>query len=255
MKIEQLIEEYGSYIYNYALKLACHPVDAEDIAQDTFIKAWKNLEGLQSDYAVKAWLTKICYNEFLMKIRQSGRRKEELVEEYAHLEAEGRILSDDFPDPMDEVLVEEEIRELQNGCFLAMVRKLTLNQRIAFSLVDMYGMKIEEVAQILETSVLAAKGLLHRGRMNIDSFFADHCNLMDINNPCSCKAWIEFSKKRNNLQKQTKKLIDTLNYKEKNYQFNSEIRNKIKYLYRNMPEKKPSDEWYQHVIKDLGRFS
>jgi len=249
MNIDQIVQDYGRYIYNYALKLTCHPVDAEDLAQETFIKAWENLGSLKSEYALKKWLSTICYNQFLMKIRQKSRGKEELLENYEILEQEGIIINNSFPNPVDEVLVEEEIKELQNGCFLAMVRKLTLNQRIVFSLVDMYGMGVEDVSGLLETSVLATKGLLFRARMNIDSFFADHCNILNINNPCSCKAWITFSSNRNNLQSQTKKLIDTLNYKEKNYQFDIAVRNKIQYLYANMPDKKPSDDWYTRVLQ------
>ena len=251
MNINQIIQDYGKYIYNYALKLTCHPADAEDIAQETFIKAWENLDGLKSEQALKKWLVTICYNQFLMKIRQKGIRQEELIEDFQLLEQEGMMINDNFPNPVDEVLIEEEIQNLQNGCFLAMVRKLTLNQRIVFSLVDMYGMRVEDVAQILGTSVLATKGLLFRARMNIDSFFADHCNILNINNPCSCKAWITFSMNRNSLQNKTKEIIDTLNYMEKNYRFNLEVRNKLKYLYANMPDKKPSAEWYLKVIESL----
>jgi len=251
IKIDQIIQDYGRYIYNYALKLTCHPTDAEDLAQETFIKAWKNLDGLKSELAIKKWLSTICYNQFLMKIRQKSSRIDELLEELQMLEQEGMMLNDSFPNPEDEVMVEDEIKEMQNGCFLAMVRKLTLNQRIVFSLVDMYGMRVEDVAQILGTSVLATKGLLFRARMNIDSFFADHCNILNINNPCSCKAWITFSMNRNSLQNKTKEIIDTLNYKEKNYRFNLEVRNKLKYLYANMPDKKPSAEWYLKVIESL----
>ncbi|SEW20838.1 RNA polymerase sigma factor [[Clostridium] fimetarium] len=251
LEIDQIIQDYGRYIYNYALKLTCHPADAEDLAQETFIQAWKNLDGLKSELAIKKWLITICYNQFLMKIRQKSSRIEELSEDFQMLEQEGFMLNDSSSNPVDEVLVEEEIKELQNGCFLAMVRKLTLNQRIVFSLVDMYGMRLEDVAQILGTSILATKGLLFRARMNIDSFFADHCNILNMNNPCSCKAWITFSSNRNNLQLQTKKLIETLNYKEKNYRFDLEVRNKIKFLYSNMPDKKPSEDWYIRVLQSL----
>jgi len=251
MNINQIIQDYGKYIYNYALKLTCHPADAEDIAQETFIKAWENLDGLKSEQALKKWLVTICYNQFLMKIRQKGIRQEELIEDFQLLEQEGMMINDNFPNPVDEVLIEEEIQNLQNGCFLAMVRKLTLNQRIVFSLVDMYGMHVEDVSQILETSISATKGLLFRARMNIDSFFSDHCNILNMNNPCSCKAWITFSSNRNNLQRQAKVIVDTLNYKEKSYQFDLEVRNKIKFLYANMPDKKPSEEWYQRVLQSL----
>lgn len=251
MRIEDLFQEYGGYIYNYALKLSCHPADAEDIAQETFIQAWKGLDRLQSEGAVKKWLVRICYNQFLMKLRVTGRRKEELTEEYDLLEQEGRLLAEGSATPEEEVIVAENIRELQNGCFLAMVRKLTLNQRIVFSLVDMFGMKIEDAAILLDTSVLAAKGLLHRARMNIDSFFADHCSLIGNGNPCRCIAWIEFYQNRDKLQQETKKLIDALDYREKDYRFRADVRSKISKLYASMPDKKPSDEWYRKVLESF----
>lgn len=85
--------------------------------------------------------------------------------------------------------------------------------------------------------------------MNIDSFFANHCDLIKEENPCSCKAWIEFSNNRSNLQKSTKKLIEKLDFTKEGYVFDEEVRKKILYLYRNMPDKKPSDEWYKKVLK------
>ncbi len=251
MQIEQLIREYGAGLYHYALRLSCHPKDAEDLVQETFLNAWRHLEELREERAAKQWLNKICYHQFLMKLRRTGRYQEELVEEFEQLEREGAALREVYPGPEEEVLVEEEIRELQNGCFLAMVRKLTLNQRIVFSLVDMYGMRVEDTAEILGTSVSAAKGLLHRARMNIDSFFSDHCNLLDRNNPCSCKAWIEFAQNRDKLQNRTKELLEALDYREKDYRFDPEVRKKIYYLYANMPMKKPEEEWYQGVINAL----
>ncbi len=251
MRIEELVHEYGAYIYNYALKLSCHPTDAEDIAQETFIQAWKKLESLQSEEAVKKWLKSICYHQFLMRIRKMGRHLEELVDEYELLEQEASLSKEIFPSPELEVVVAEEVRELQNGCFLAMVRKLTLNQRITFSLVDMYGMKIDDVAAILDTSVSAAKGLLYRARMNLDSFFSDHCEFIRKDNPCSCKAWIDFFQNRDKLQQQTKKLTEAIDYREKNYLYNGEVRNRVRYLYLNMPDKKPGDDWYKRVIMAL----
>jgi RNA polymerase sigma-70 factor (ECF subfamily) len=173
------------------------------------------------------------------------------VDDWEQLEIEGGFLQDYLPQPEDEVIVSEEIRDLQNGCFLAMVRKLTLNQRIAFSLVDMYGMKIEAVADILQISVSAAKGLLFRARMNIDSFFTDHCELINEKNPCSCKAWIKFSSQRNNLQNNAKKLIEKLDFKKNEYVFDESVRKKIAYLYINMPDRKPSDDWYINVLNIL----
>ena len=250
MEIEILLNSYGTYIYNYALKLSCHPTTAEDLAQETFIKAWENLEQLQNPDAIKSWLRKICLNIFLMKARKENKYTEIPYEEIDALAKEGYLLTDSSPSPEDEILVEEAIRDLQNGCFLAMARRLTLHQRIAFSLTDMFGLPLDEVAPLIGVSTQAAKGLLYRARMNLDSFFDNHCNLIDTANPCSCQAWIAFSKSRNNLQKEAKEhhLVTSLDYTQSNYTFNVGVRNKINYLYQNMPNKKPSSEWYQNVI-------
>lgn len=255
MDIELLINTYGTYIFNYALKLSCDPHVAEDLAQQTFINAWLKIQTLENANAIKAWLRKICFNNFLMNQRKSNAYCELLYEDIDFLEKEGHLLTDNNPKPEDEVIVEEAIRDLQNGCFLAMVRRLTLNQRITFSLIDMFGLSLDEVSEIIGISKSATKGLLYRAHMNLDSFFADHCNLLDTNNPCSCKAWIEFSKTRNNLQHNSNKhkLITKLDYTQTNYTFNNEVRGKINFLYKSMPDKKPSKEWYEEVINTINK--
>lgn len=155
------------------------------------------------------------------------KRKEkqvDLLENMEVLEQEGTLLREVSLMPEDEVIVAEEVKNLQNGCFLAMVRRLSLNQRITFSLVDMFGLDIEYVAEVLGISKGVAKGLLYRARMNIDYFFADHCAILYEKNPCSCQAWIAFSTKRAGMQKQAKKLVNKLDYKEKNYVYREEVR-------------------------------
>lgn len=254
MKVEELISNYGKYTYNYALKLTCHPNAAEDLCQETFIIAWQKIDTLKNPNAIKAWLRKICFNKFLMNERKKNHNLEQFFyNELEQLEKEGKLYTNSAVKPEDEVIVKESISELQNGCFLAMARRLTLTQRIAFSLVDMFGLSLEEVSEILNISKGAVKGLLYRAHMNLDSFFYNHCNLLDVNNPCSCEAWMKFYNKRENLQNkmQQKKLIKTLNYKEKNYIFNPNVREKINYLYKNIPDKKPSDSWYEGIIETL----
>lgn len=251
MKILDVYENYYKYIFNYALKLTCHPEDALDLTQDTFLKAMEKLDTLKSEQALASWLRTICFHEFINKTKTNPRKY--LVESYDwdKLEHEGYLLTDITPQPEDEVIVAEEIRDLQNGCFLAMVRKLTLNQRITFSLIDMYGLPMEYVAKLLDISIGATKGLLYRARMNIDSFFGEHCSIIYEKNPCSCKAWIEFSTNRSNLQCQSHKLMQKLDYTQKGYVYNEHVRKKVQYLYHHMPEKKPPTEWYQSVLTIL----
>lgn len=256
MDIEKIINIYGNYVFNYAVKLTCNPSVAEDLAQETFINAWQKIDTLEDTNLIKAWLRKICFNNFLMRERKNKNYSELLYEDIKLLENEGELLSNIIPKPEEEVIVEETIRELQNGCFLAMVRRLTLHQRIAFSLIDMFGLSLDEVSEIIGISQSATKGLRYRAHMNLNSFFSNHCNLLDINNPCSCKAWIEFSRNRDNLQNEANKhkLIEKLDYTKSNYTFNNEVRSKINFLYKNMPDRKPSKEWYEEVINVINKI-
>ncbi|MFA9378731.1 MAG: RNA polymerase sigma factor [Lachnotalea sp.] len=251
MDIRDVYDNYYKYIYNYALKLTCHPEDALDVTQDTFMKAIEKLDTLEHENAIASWLRTICFHEFINKTKKEPNKY--LVEpaNWEILLEEDGFITNPLVLPEDEIIVEEEIRELQNGCFLAMVRRLTLNQRITFSLVDMYGLPIEFVASMLEINKGAAKGLLYRARMNIDSFFADHCSIIYEKNPCSCKAWISFSLNRSNLQNQANQLMKALDYKSKNYAYNAEVRKRVLYLYSHMPEQKPSAEWYQNILTIL----
>lgn len=251
MDISQIYENYYQYIYNYALKLTCHPEDAMDLTQETFLKAMKNLDSLDSKNALSSWLRTICFHEFLNIAKKNENKYLVDIEDISDLETEynNRVFDTNIPEK--EVIVAEEIQQMQNGCFYAMVRKLSLNQRIAFSLIDMYGMKTSEVASLLNLSENATKALLHRARLNIDAFFSNHCDLLNEKNPCSCRAWINFSLSRAQNQKQTRKLIERLNYHDTDYTFDEDTRAKIKYLYANMPEWKPTDDWYQKVKKIL----
>lgn len=250
LNFEQIFREYNLYIYNYALKLVCNPQTAEDLTQQTFMTAFEKQNQLQEEGALKKWLTTICYRHFLMYLRSSGACMETPAD-MEEMEMLGASLPDAGPEPEEEVIVGEEISALQNGCFLAMVRRLTLRQRIAFSLVDMFGMSIADAAELLELSPNAMKGLLHRARLNLDSFFGNHCNLLDAKNPCSCQAWIRFRDNHEQNKKAMKISVEMLDYRKTGYKFDEHIRAKIYYLYRNMPDRKPSSEWYENVIANM----
>ncbi|WDV45122.1 RNA polymerase sigma factor [Clostridiaceae bacterium M8S5] len=253
MEFEKLYKEHSTYIYNYALKLSCNPHVAQELLQETYLNAYKNIKSLKNEQASKYWLRKICLNNFLMRVRKQKGKIELSYDELASLNKEGQSIkiSSREPSPEDEVIVDETIKDIQNGCFLAMVRRLTINQRITFSLIDMFGLKMQEVAEILGISRSAVKALLHRARMNLDDFFSRRCNLIKVDNPCNCKAWIDFTEHRNDIKNKVlkNKLVTKLDYKETNYVFDEEVRRKIAYLYNNMPEKKPPQEWYNNIIK------
>ncbi|MBP5284270.1 MAG: sigma-70 family RNA polymerase sigma factor [Treponema sp.] len=247
MNFDTIFQENYVYIYNFALKLSCHPQNAEDLTQQTFMTAYEKMDQLKEEKALRKWLTSICYRHFLIFLRKSAPVEETLAEIEA-LENMGAKLPELLPQPEEEVIVADEIKRLQNGCFMAMVRKLSLKQRIAFSLIDMFGMQTDYVAELLEVSPNALKGLLFRARMNLDSFFAGHCNLLDAKNPCSCAAWIAFRESHEENQLKMKETIAHLDYEKAGYRFDHKVRAKVQYLYSHLPEMKPRDDWFSKVI-------
>lgn len=246
MTIEKILQQYGDDIFNFAFKLSGKAEMAEDIAQETFIKAWKHLEELKDPAAVKKWLYTICVNEFRMALRKNTRQKVIYADNMEELEKDGELLVSLPESVIDEVQAKEDVIALRNGCFLAMTRKLSLNQRIAFSLIDMFGLSIKDTADILDLTPKAVKGLLYRARMNLDSFFQGHCYFLNTENPCHCEAWISFFKNRGVLQAAMQEKI--LDYKEKGYTFDPGTREKVAFYYQKMPDKVPDKEWYQNVI-------
>ncbi|WP_367881199.1 RNA polymerase sigma factor [uncultured Bacteroides sp.] len=247
--MNEIVETYSTYIYTIAYKLTGKMEQAEDIAQETFIKAWKHLDELKDQTALKQWLRTICVNEFRMSLRKDIRQKITYVDNIEELEKDGEFLVNPTEDVIEEVQASEDVISMRNGCFLAMSRKLSVNQRIVFSLIDMFGLSIQEVADILEITPKAVKGLLYRARMNIDSFFQSHCYFLNTENPCRCKAWAEFFQNRSELQSFMQDKI--LDYTEKGYEFDLEVRKKLSLYYQQIPDQMPRKEWYQRVISQF----
>jgi RNA polymerase sigma factor (sigma-70 family) len=242
-----LFRTYSLPLYRYALTLTCSPADAEDLAQEVWLKVCGS--SLREELAAWKWLRTICYREFVQTLRRRHVAEEPL--DALELELEAAALESEMAAPEEEVIVAEEIAAMQNGCFLAMVRHLTLQQRIAFSLSDMFGLPITDVAEMLEISIGAAKGLLFRARLNLDAFFSGHCGLLDAKNPCSCKAWQNFSGNREELRRRANESLGTLSAKDAGYRFDAETRGKIRYLYAHMPEQRPSESWFEDVLSAI----
>ncbi len=252
------IDEYKAqwnYIYNFAFKLTGNIHECEDLAQETIIKGWEKIDQLKNTNALKPWLRKICTNLFLMQIRKEKGYKELSYDQLIDLEKESPSLQfeSNTPQPDEELILDESIRELRNGCFQAMTLKLTLNQRIVFSLIEMFGLETHEVAERIGLSKSATKSLLHRARMNIDSFFAPKCNLINTRNPCSCQSYLDFSRMKEERKAEVRERITSFKFgeKPKNYLYNDEIRQRVRHIYTDMPENIPASAWYQSVVNTV----
>lgn len=249
--MELLLKQHAPNLFRYAYMLAHTQEKAEELVQLSFIKLWQKQDQIKDEQAIRAWLHTVCLNEYHMQMRKKTNSHIDELALLEELEQQGKLLQEDTIEILDELIAEEEVAELRNGCFHAMANKLTLQQRIAFSLVDMYGLSIHEAGLLLDVSDAALKGLLYRARMNLSSFFASHCPYISKHGTCRCVSWKSFVMEREHTQKQIKTVFSSLEFQELGYEEQDDIRKRLLYYYQRMPSILPSKQWYEKIMKIL----
>ena len=123
--------------------------DVDEAVQDTFLQAWRNLDRFRGDAAPYTWLYRIAVNEALMRRRRKTLPTSELQE--TTLAA------------ADDAFAAADARAF----LIERLRALPIEYRAAVVLRDLEGLSNEEVAEVLEISLAAAKSRIHRGRMRL----------------------------------------------------------------------------------------
>lgn len=160
----RLVEIYSPYIYRLALKMLVNPQDAEDILQETFIKAFRYLKGFDGRSSISTWLYRIATNEALMFLR---RKHPELVSIDEPIETE-----EGEQEPLEIVdwccLPEEELMSAEGRAYLdKAMTSLPYNLRVVFLLREIEGLSTQEVAEVLNLSESAVKTRLSRARFHL----------------------------------------------------------------------------------------
>ena len=159
-----LVEENSTKIYRLALKMVGNTQDAEDILQETFIKAFNNIQQFEGRSKISTWLYRIAVNEALMHLRG---RKGFMVEIDAGIDTNE---SDNLPRQIIDwcCLPEKELmnNETRNQINHA-ISTLSDSNRAAFLLRDVEGLSTREAAEILEITESALKVRLMRARLQL----------------------------------------------------------------------------------------
>ncbi len=162
----RLVEAYSGKIYNLALKMLNDPQDAEDVLQETFIKAYRALPSFEGRSKLSTWLYRIASNEALMLIRK---RRPEFILMMDKQESQAVDESLDEPEIVDWCcLPEKELLSTEAKQFLdEAIQKLSPSLRVVFILRDVEGMSIRETAESLGISEAAVKTRLLRARLRL----------------------------------------------------------------------------------------
>jgi RNA polymerase sigma-70 factor (ECF subfamily) len=160
-----LINQYDRHIYRLALNITGNQEDAEDVLQETFLKAYSNLGRFQGDSRFYTWLVRIAVNEALMKLRK--RRGASWVSLDEPVETNDRSLTpreiEDWADNPEQSYAKAELQDILNYA----VEKMEPQFRTVFMLRDVEEFSTEETAKMLGLSVPAVKSRLLRARLKL----------------------------------------------------------------------------------------
>jgi RNA polymerase sigma-70 factor (ECF subfamily) len=188
---EDLYKQYSRKIFNLAYRMSGNRHDADDITQETFIQAFKNLDKFKGESHVYTWLYTIARNNCLQFLK--NKKKSKFIEFEALIEK----CSSPFTDEISEEEKSAYITQVKDGCLSGLLRCLSLQQRLAFVLNVLLKFSSNEVAVIMDISENAARILVHRAKQNLKSFLCNNCSLYNSVNPCRCENLINFSLKQN----------------------------------------------------------
>lgn len=160
-------------LYGAALRMTRNPSDAEDLVQETFLKAYRGFHGFEDGTNLKAWLYRILTNTYINLYRARKRRPDEtdldevedlyLYRRLGGLEAAtaGRSAEDELLD----LFTEAEVKDALDG--------LPENFRLPVLLADVEGFAYKEIADILDIPVGTVMSRLHRGRKGLQRALYD----------------------------------------------------------------------------------
>jgi RNA polymerase sigma-70 factor (ECF subfamily) len=158
----ELVTQYERKIYRLALHITQNNEDAEDVLQETFLKAYSHLDTFQRNARFYTWIVRIAVNEALMRLRKrKGDRSVPLNEPLDTGEETVNREIAVWEDNPEELYSRQEYRRILDDA----VASLKPDFRVVFTLRDIEELTTEETAETLGISIPAVKSRLLRARL------------------------------------------------------------------------------------------
>ncbi|KZK73863.1 MAG: RNA polymerase subunit sigma [Pelodictyon luteolum] len=147
-------------LYNYALHLTMNPDDANDLVQETYLKAYKFFSSFERGTNCKAWLFKILKNNYINRFRKNSREPGkvdyDLIKDFYHTIKDTRRDSSETETDYFHTLLHEEV--------YTALQSLPEEFREVIQLCDIEGFTYEEIANMVESPIGTVRSRLYRGR-------------------------------------------------------------------------------------------
>ena len=154
----EVVKAYSEQLYWQIRRMVLSHDDANDLLQNTFVKAWSNLHYFRGEAKLSTWLYRIALNECLNFLNKQRAQNQLSIDE-AEAAALNKLESDPYFDGDQTQLLFEKA-----------IQKLPEKQRMVFNLKYFQEMKYEEISEILGTSVGALKASYHNAVKKIEDF-------------------------------------------------------------------------------------
>ncbi|HML01550.1 MAG TPA: sigma-70 family RNA polymerase sigma factor [Acidimicrobiales bacterium] len=172
-RFSELAMEHMPALYTAALRMTRNPADAEDLVQETFLKAYRSFDRFEEGTNLRAWLYRILTNTFINSYRAAKRRPEKAdVEDVEDLylyrrlaDLDGGGLGRSAEELVLEGITDDEVK--------AAIESLPENFRIAVLLADVEGFSYKEIAEITDVPIGTVMSRIHRGRRALQKALTD----------------------------------------------------------------------------------
>ncbi len=164
---EAFVRPHLDYLYSFAHKLCGNETEAEDIVQDTLLRAYKALPGLRNRERPRFWLTKIVSSVCTDRFRKDGVRRQDVSIDDARFSLFDTLVEDD-PMPYSDRLHLDFLDLFDDEKLVDALQRIHPSNRTALVLAYVYGYKAREIADITGTTLGTVLSRLHRGRNQLE---------------------------------------------------------------------------------------
>lgn len=164
-----LVAAYSDRVYYTVLNILQNAADTEDAVQETFIQVFESIRQFKEESSLATWIYRIAVRKAIEKIRKQKNRKRLHAIIPWWMPEENKSIDAVYLNPGIAV----EHKEKAAILFKA-INGLPENQRLAFTLIKVQGMKYEEVCELMQLSVKAIESLVSRAKLNLKNKLIDY---------------------------------------------------------------------------------